>query len=81
MNQIDKRKLKARIIREYGNYANFCRAKSVNERWLSRLLNEREGSDRSAPNLRGAAVLCKALDLTKDEYFEIFVDPYHRTEK
>lgn len=81
MNQIDKRKLKARIIREYGTFANFCREKGVKWPWLSRLLNEHEGSDRSAPSLRGAAMFCKALNLTKDEYFEIFVDPYHQIEK
>lgn len=81
MNQIDKRKLKAKIIREYGSYANFCRTRGIKNAWLSRLLNEHEATDRSAPSLRGAAMFCKALNLTKDEYFEIFVDPYHQTEK
>ena len=73
---MNKRKLRGKIVEVYKTQRNFCRDTGFPRHRLLYMLAE-DFPNRVA-SLPDAAWLCRALGLTKDEFFEIFIDPYNQ---
>lgn len=76
---MNKRKLKGKIVEVYGSQRNFCRETGFPRHRLNYMTSETTKERR--PTLPDAAWICRALELTKDEYFDIFVNPYNQKEE
>lgn len=76
---MNKRKLKGKIVEVYGSQSAFCRATGFRVARLGNILSLKM-QDRKA-TLADAALFYRTLGLTKDEYFDIFVNPYNQKEE
>lgn len=76
---MNKRKLRGKIVAVYKTQTAFCAATGFSPQRLVYMLSENFPT--RAANLADAALFCRTLGLTKDEYFDIFVNPYNQKEE